>query len=187
MSQRHRIVHEIEQVVEPAARIGRRPTVKLGLHPRYPPIGLFRVFDKRGTVVQRCVFRHCSLLPFSIPLPSFPMYAPFARSEYYGGSAPFRPDRPTMNPALSPERIPGRGREPERFPCSLQLARRSRSPALSLRPRHGYPAALHRGLPTGMSKPVQKFPAPVTRFEDAPHPAHICTGLSRRGVERRRR
>jgi hypothetical protein len=34
--QRRRVVHEVEQVVEPAARIGRRPTVKLGLHPRYP-------------------------------------------------------------------------------------------------------------------------------------------------------
>jgi len=29
-------LHEIEQVVEPAAEFGRRPTVKLGLHPRYP-------------------------------------------------------------------------------------------------------------------------------------------------------
>ena len=30
--QRRRVMHEIEQVVEPAARIGHRPTVKLGLH-----------------------------------------------------------------------------------------------------------------------------------------------------------
>jgi hypothetical protein len=29
-------VHEVKQVIEPAARIGHRPTVKLGLHPRYP-------------------------------------------------------------------------------------------------------------------------------------------------------
>ena len=29
-------MHEVEQVIKPAARIGRRPTVKLGLHPRYP-------------------------------------------------------------------------------------------------------------------------------------------------------
>ena len=34
--QRRRVVHEVEQVIEPAARIGRRPAVKLGLHPRYP-------------------------------------------------------------------------------------------------------------------------------------------------------
>lgn len=31
--QRCRVVHEVEQVIEPAARIGHRPTVKLGLHP----------------------------------------------------------------------------------------------------------------------------------------------------------
>ena len=35
--QRGRVVHEVEQVVEPATRISRRPTVKLGLHLRYPP------------------------------------------------------------------------------------------------------------------------------------------------------
>ena len=29
-------MHEVEQVIKPAARISRRPTVKLGLHPRYP-------------------------------------------------------------------------------------------------------------------------------------------------------
>ena len=37
--QRRRIMHEVEQVIEPAARIGRRPTVKLGLHLRYPRPG----------------------------------------------------------------------------------------------------------------------------------------------------
>ena len=35
--QRRRVAHEIEQVIEPAARISRRPTVQFGLHPRYPP------------------------------------------------------------------------------------------------------------------------------------------------------
>jgi hypothetical protein len=29
-------MHEVEQVIKPATRISRRPTVKLGLHPRYP-------------------------------------------------------------------------------------------------------------------------------------------------------
>ena len=37
--QRRRVTHEIEQVIEPAARIGRRPTVQFGLHPRYPLTG----------------------------------------------------------------------------------------------------------------------------------------------------
>jgi hypothetical protein len=35
--QRRRVVHKVEQVVEPAARIGRRLSVKFGLNLRYPP------------------------------------------------------------------------------------------------------------------------------------------------------
>jgi len=34
--QRARVVYEIEQVVKAAATISRRPTVKFGVHPRYP-------------------------------------------------------------------------------------------------------------------------------------------------------
>jgi hypothetical protein len=80
-------VHEVEQVIEPAARIGRRPTVKLGLHPRYPrPRPLRDAIT--GTAIRRRVLRHCSLLPFSIPLPPFPMCRAFPGPEYYGGSAP---------------------------------------------------------------------------------------------------
>jgi len=52
---------------------------------------------------------------------------------------------------------PGR---PGRFPCSLRFARRRRSPALPLRHRHGYPAALHRGLRPDIHKPAQEFPVP---------------------------
>ena len=117
--QRRRIAHEVEQIVEPAAMVSRRPTVKLGLHPRYP-----LVRPQRGlgsTTVQRCVFRHCSLLPFSKPLPPFPMYRALPGSEYYGGSAPSRPDRPTMGPALRPSWTRGRRAEPGRFPCSLAV------------------------------------------------------------------
>src|SRR5262249_53578746 len=69
--QRRRVMHEAVQVIEPAARIGRRPTVKLGLHPRYPrprPSAL-----ARSAAIRRCVLRHCSLLPSSAPLPPFPM------------------------------------------------------------------------------------------------------------------
>jgi hypothetical protein len=39
--QRRRVVHEVEHIIEPAVRIGRRPTVKLGLHLRYPLPGPF--------------------------------------------------------------------------------------------------------------------------------------------------
>jgi hypothetical protein len=70
--QRRRVVHEVEQVIEPAAQIGRRPTVKLGLHLRYP-----RPRPRRGIVagaaIGRRALRHCSLLPFMQPLPPFAM------------------------------------------------------------------------------------------------------------------
>ncbi len=61
--QRRRVVHEVEQVIKPAARIGRRPPVKLGLHPRYPrPRPLGRI---GSAAIQRRILRHCSLLPLS--------------------------------------------------------------------------------------------------------------------------
>jgi hypothetical protein len=68
--QRRRVTHEIEQIIEPAARIGR-PTVELGLHLRYPPTRPLRDHLGRGVTVRRRVFRHCSLhlLPTAVALP----------------------------------------------------------------------------------------------------------------------
>ena len=57
--QRCRVVHEVEHIVEPAAGIGRRPTVKLGLHLRYPLPRPLRDLG-RGATVRWCVFRHYS-------------------------------------------------------------------------------------------------------------------------------
>ncbi len=96
--QHRRVTHEVEQVVEPAARIGHRPTVKLDLHHRYPRPRPGRT-TARSAAVRRRVFRHCSLLPFSNPLPPFPMRPAFPASEYYGGSAPSRTDRRSTRPA----------------------------------------------------------------------------------------
>jgi len=64
--QRGRVMHEIEQVVEPATRIGHRPTVKLGLHLRYPPTRTHRHITGvavvgRGVTVRWRIFRHYSL------------------------------------------------------------------------------------------------------------------------------
>lgn len=86
--QRCRVVHEVEQIVEPAASIGHRPTVKLGLHLRYPLTRTHGVRIPHGTTIRRCIFRHCSILPFPIPLQPFPMLRALPGSEYYGGSAP---------------------------------------------------------------------------------------------------
>ena len=70
--QHRRVIDEVEQVIKPAALIGRRPTVKLGLHLRYPPE---RAHDPRGrsVAVQRRIWRHRSLLSFPEPLPPFAM------------------------------------------------------------------------------------------------------------------
>ena len=97
--QRRRVVHEVEQVIEPAARIGRRPTVKLGLHLRYPRPRPHRSRAGSAAIHQR-IFRHCSILISSIPLPPFPMHRALPGSEYYGGSAP-RPSR-SADDVLSP-------------------------------------------------------------------------------------
>ena len=106
--QRRRVVHEVEQVIEPAAWIGCRPTVKLGLHLRYPSPSRSRA---RCAAIRRRVLRHCSLLPFSIPLPPFPMCRALPGSEYYGGSAPSRADRRSTRPTQRPRRMRGSGQD----------------------------------------------------------------------------
>jgi len=57
-------MHEVEQVIKPAAGAGGHPTVKLGLHPRYP---FTRPYQGKGlgAAIRRRVLRHCSLLPLS--------------------------------------------------------------------------------------------------------------------------
>ena len=62
-----------------------------------------------------------------------------------------RPTRPVqrsarLSPAGGPDARP-QGNVTGWFPCSLRFARRSRSPAVSQRPRHAYAAGFQRGLP----------------------------------------
>jgi hypothetical protein len=64
----------------------------------------------------------------------------------------------------------GKSRDGSRVHC--RFARRRRSPTLSLRHRHGYPVALHRGLPVNIHMPTSEFPADLSGGY-APHPAHI--------------
>ena len=103
-------------------------------------------------------------------------------SEYYGGSAPpsRRPTRAQPGPRAGRAR-PGR---PGRFPCSLRFARRRRSPALSLRPRHGYAADLHRGLPADIHKPPGSSP-PVMKGRVRAAPGPYPPDLSRSAFKRR--
>ena len=48
-----RVIHEVVQVIEAAARIGRRPLVQLRLHPAYPPLGLDQARPRRAGVHRR--------------------------------------------------------------------------------------------------------------------------------------
>ena len=100
-----------------------------------------------------------------------------------------RPARPVQRSArLSPHAGPdarARGTGTRRFPCSPWFACRNRSPALPQRPRHGYAADLHRGLPGLHEKACPGVPAafacagthrarPVSaRFE----PVHALKGV----------
>jgi len=45
--------------------IGRRPTVKFGLHLRYPPSRTYWPKFWQCATIRWCIFRHYSLLPFS--------------------------------------------------------------------------------------------------------------------------
>ena len=116
------------------------------------------------------------------------MWPAFPASEYYGGSAPSRTDRSTMDPARSPQWRCGIGADPRRFPCSLLFAQRRRSPTVSLRHRHGYPAAFHHGLRVTQWMPTQEFLTTATLLGDecAPQPAHPPDSTDRRQIKGRR-
>jgi hypothetical protein len=92
---------------------------KFGLHPRYSRWRSTQGRHVGSADIHQRIFRHYSVLPFSIPLPPFPMYQAFPGSEYYGGSAPSWTARQSMRPADAPGRMPGTTAGPRRFPCSL--------------------------------------------------------------------
>src|SRR3954465_7286023 len=82
----------------------------------------------------------------------------FPASDYYGGSPPPRGDRLTVRPAR-PD-LAGRAAGQPRGGSHVHhlTVRRDRRPAIPRRPRHDYPAALHRGLPPGQPWTWPKFP-----------------------------
>jgi len=92
-------------------------------------------------------------------------------------AAPYRPGpvgRRWTQPD-GPAGMRGARQGPERFAFHSQLARRRRSPTLSLRHRHAYPAALHRGLPDGHppAHPQVCRPGLIDPNGYAPHPGRI--------------
>jgi len=65
------MVHEVEQIIKPAVRIGRRPTVKFGLNLRYPPALADQV--RWSADIHRRVCRHDSIHPSHSLLPPLAM------------------------------------------------------------------------------------------------------------------
>jgi hypothetical protein len=138
--------------------------VQLGLHLPYPRLRC------RGI---RCgVFGHCNsplLESCCRPSPCGRLSRPRTTT-----AAPPRPDpigRRWTQPG-HPRWWRGPWREPGRFPCSLIVAGRRRSPAIPPRHRHGYAADLHRGLPDQQKWPARKLPTPKSG-RHAPLPAQI--------------
>jgi hypothetical protein len=112
-----------------------------------------------GTAIRRCLLRHCSLLPFAIPLPPFPMCRALSGSEYYGGSAPPGPFSGRCAYPGQRAGCPPPGTITGWFPRSLPFAQRRRSPAVSQRHRHRYAADLPHGLPGLLKESSREVPA----------------------------
>jgi hypothetical protein len=127
-----------------------------------------------ATAVQRRIFRHCSFLPFSIPLPPFPMHVAFPRSEYYGDSAPSRTDQPTWAQPQTPcWRRGARGRTgtvPVVTRCSIVEGRARLCPRglVTATPQHVTVASPH-----DRNRSRGEFPTDRVIGRDAPHPAPI--------------
>jgi len=85
-----------EHIIKPATSIGHRPSVQLGLHPKYPRPRLRGVDGPRDTGIHQCVSSLVCVA--AILLGPFPRWPAFPASEYYGPSAPSRPDRQAMRP-----------------------------------------------------------------------------------------
>ena len=164
LGQEIRVTHEVEQVTEPAGGIFSRPAVQFGLHLPYRAVDRClpgrRHVCPRDAGIPRRVFGHYSSFPDLARCRPSPCGRALPAPEYYGGSAP-----PAPSAGIAPIRARLPGRETARnghgrFPCSLLSDRRVRHPALPLRPRHGYAAGLHHGLPSQAAKTRTGVPAP---------------------------
>jgi hypothetical protein len=163
-------VHEVEQVIEPAAGIGRRPSVKLGLHPRYPrPRPRSRVRCAARSAARLAALQPPSLLVTAAALPHVrglsrlgvlrrlrPRPGPVGRQRARPGPALAARDRaggtvPVFTAIRSTKE------EPSFAPTASPRLRRRPSPCL--------PAHIHM--------PVREFPARTVRDGCAPLPALI--------------
>ncbi len=159
-----RVIREVVEVIEATARIGLRPLVQLGLHLMYPPLGLIQVGPRIADVHRRAPPSASLLRPRWGPSPCGRLSRPPTTTTpppHPGGIS-----RPRAFPPAS-GRLAGEG-PPGWFPRSPPDRWTGRRPAMPLRPRHGYAAALHRGLPAGDIEPAQEFPAKRVRAATQP-------------------
>ena len=140
-TQRWGVVHQVEQVIKSAVRIGRRPLVQLGLHLPYPQLGPVRV-QPRDRGVHHGVFGHYSSLLADLAaalghVPGFPGLRLLRRLR----PVPTR----SVDGGPSPEhRWHARaGTRSRRFPCSLTVRSSKEAP--------GYTPAASPRLPRSTS------------------------------------
>jgi hypothetical protein len=89
------------------------------------------------------------------------MYAPLARSEYYGASVPPHGPRSDTDPPRPRTGGPRPGATARRFPRSLLTDRPGRHPAVPRQPRRGYAADIHHGL---RHRPNDSIPETTASF-----------------------
>jgi hypothetical protein len=110
------------------------------------------------------------------------MWTAFPSPDYYAGSAPS--DANSRRRACPPAPITNAGRAtPDGSHVHHQTAQRRRRPAIPLRHRHAYPAALRRGLPAGdMNRPRSRPPPTAGVHRDPAHIRQVRAGGILRGV-----
>jgi hypothetical protein len=125
---------------------------------RLPPIGAASSASRvpaarprRGRATERRCSPAASTISVDAAntLDPFAMRPAFPASDYYGSSVPPRRHQPTTG--LPADQLAA-GREGDRRDGShvhSRTLRRGRRPAMPLQHRHGYAAALRRGLPAG--------------------------------------
>lgn len=171
MSGMIRVVHEVEQVVEPAADIGHSPTVKLGLHLRYPLAG-----PRSGPADGAPPFGGASFgIAASVPSRYRCRPSPCDRLSRPRSTtaAPPRPG-PVSRRWTQPRhhrRTRSAGQGPGRFPCSLWFARCRLCPC-------GIAASTPQTFPTASRAALEYRPRsspdhPKERPGYAPRPAQI--------------
>lgn len=187
-------MHEVEQVVEPAAKISCRPTVKFGLHLRYPPTRPQRDRLRPGAALRRRLAGIAASIPSRNrcrPSPCDRLSRPRTTT-----AAPPHPARSVVDAPIPASGLNAHGLElrpgGSRFHCDSLDEGVARLCPCGL--AMSTPTDLPHGLPAGNGKPAQEFPTSPrptgahrvlprsTRFEQASSGGTNEVGSSRTPV-----